>query len=606
MLRHSEIPVIKILFVFLLALGCSLSGLKLNNLLLLSISYIAVVIFHFLKRTYGLPYSLVLFVALFFSFNAIVSSRVNYLESAPPQIKAPVLTIEKASGESTLFKKYYAQSTQDYNVLVYLKKELPSLNIGDTLYSFRTAEKTVGSGLPGKFNYKSYLLSKEITHQVFIYKEGQFKLKKGADNFASQIHHLRNHIIGNIERDFKEPFSRGLVTAILTGDKSNLKEEILKEFNSLGISHFLAVSGLHVGIIFLILKSLLRFDNKKRNAFKVLKTVVILAVLWFYAAITQFSPSVTRATFMFSLLLIGASLKRKSNPLNFWATACLCILLYSPYQILDLGFQLSFGAVASILIFFRPIQNWFLSPWAAINKAWDILVVSFTAQLGTFPIIMYHFGQFPIYFLVANLWLSFFTFILVGLCFIYLICSLSLPLASLLSELINITCSGLHFGIEGFTQLPHKLYHIDLSTTSFSLLLASMVLLFAFIVSRKKGALISSVLLAVGFFGYRIKELHFKPYWIAHKNKKTHKAVLVTPSHVYAFQSPFEENFQQSFEWQNFFALHQNKTLLIPQKELSQIKYCYRMDITLTNSKGTECNTYFFVQDSSIPTTSKE
>ena len=166
--------------------------------------------------------------------------------------------------------------------------------------------------------------------------------------------------------------------------------------------HVLAVSGLHVGVIFLIFNQLLGFlDKLKYGSFG--KGIMLLLILWGYALITGLSPSVLRAATMFSFVVVAKITSRNSNFYNTLAASALVLLIYNPLFIKDVGFQLSYIAVIGIVIMQPWIIKWFNFKWWLPKQIWEITAVSIAAQIATFPLGILYFHQFPNYFMLANL-----------------------------------------------------------------------------------------------------------------------------------------------------------------------------------------------------------
>ncbi|HRP60902.1 MAG TPA: ComEC/Rec2 family competence protein, partial [Vicingus sp.] len=191
-------------------------------------------------------------------------------------------------------------------------------------------------------------------------------------------------------------------SALILGYKNNIEAQLKSAYSSAGAMHVLAVSGLHVGIIFMIFNVLLKFTEKFKYG-GIIKGIILLLVLWFYALITGLSPSVLRSATMFSFVVSAKMINRRTNFFNTLSASALLLLLVNPFLIFDVGFQLSYSAVIGIVL----IQPWFsklLSPttWLG-NYTWDLVTVSLAAQIATFPLGLYYFHQFPNYFLLANL-----------------------------------------------------------------------------------------------------------------------------------------------------------------------------------------------------------
>jgi competence protein ComEC len=195
-----------------------------------------------------------------------------------------------------------------------------------------------------------------------------------------------------------------VLVAISLGDKSYLEKSLKNNYAGAGAMHILAVSGLHVGIVYLIfsaLFSLLKLGDKVHN--RILKGVILLIVVWGFAIITGLSPSVQRAACMFSFLIVADIVNRHSIALNSIAASAFFILLINPMMIFEVGFQLSYAAVFGIVWMHPIIYSWLSPKYWLLDKAWSLIVVSIAAQLATLPFTLYYFHQFPNWFLLTNL-----------------------------------------------------------------------------------------------------------------------------------------------------------------------------------------------------------
>lgn len=253
---------------------------------------------------------------------------------------------------------------------------------------------------PGDFDYKNYMRKKGIRYQMYtsnpIIKTGKSnrELKTSASNFRQRL--LEQYQKANIEGS-----EFAVLAALTLGEKSYLDRSIKSQFSNSGAMHVLAVSGLHVGIIFIVLSTLFKPMCVSRKG-RLLRSLFIIALLWAYALITGLSPSVMRAATMFSFVVAGQSFKRSPNIYNTIAFSALVLLLLNPEIIYEIGFQLSYAAVLSIVYYqprivaLLPVKN------KLIGKIWALFAVSVAAQLGTLPFSLFYFNQFPIYFWMSN------------------------------------------------------------------------------------------------------------------------------------------------------------------------------------------------------------
>jgi competence protein ComEC len=217
--------------------------------------------------------------------------------------------------------------------------------------------------------------------------------------FASLI---RNRIIRNLEKNHFHKTELSVVVALILGQQQDISPEIVRDYQYAGAVHVLSVSGLHVGFILLFITFLLKpIPNSRRGAF--VKLITVILFLWAFGLLAGFAPSVVRSVTMFSFVAIGMYLRRSVNIYNTLAISALLILLFQPSFLMDVGFQLSYVA----LFFIVWLQPLLASIWIPKNKIvqffWDIITVSFAAQIGTFPMSIYYFHQFPGLFFITNL-----------------------------------------------------------------------------------------------------------------------------------------------------------------------------------------------------------
>jgi len=290
-------------------------------------------------------------------------------------------------------------------IILYFEKnlEVERLAYGDVLSIKANPVPVDPPSNPNQFNYKQYLSNRGIYHQAYV-RIGDWRLlgiKKGNQLKALGIS-LRQQFLRILEQNNLTGKEYAVASAILLGYDEYLDAEQKRQFAGAGAMHILCVSGLHVGIIYLILNSLLKFLDRNRWA-RILKVLLLLLMIWFYALITGLSPSVMRAATMFSFIIIGQSLQRKTNIYNSLAASAFFLMLIDPYIITAVGFQLSYLAVLGIVTIFKPIYNIYIPGYWLLDQIWSITVVSIAATLATFPLSVFYFHQFPNYFLITNL-----------------------------------------------------------------------------------------------------------------------------------------------------------------------------------------------------------
>lgn len=289
-------------------------------------------------------------------------------------------------------------------VIAYINKEPDSLlpRYGDVIIFSKPAARIEKPGNPGEFNYAAYLEHNQIYHSVFL-KSDDYKIiardkGKTLKSFAVQ---MRSKTLNQLKKYNQSTDEFAVAAAILAGydDLSDKQREI---YSDTGVIHILSVSGLHVGVIYLLAEFLLSFLSK-RNRNLLLKPFLILLSIWFYALFTGMSVPVMRASLMFTLILIGKALRMQSNNFNILAAAAFVLLLLDPRSLFNVGFQLSFAAVAGIMVFKSPIYKLWSPQNPLLAKIWELLAISFAAQIFITPFILYYFHRFPVYFAIANL-----------------------------------------------------------------------------------------------------------------------------------------------------------------------------------------------------------
>lgn len=258
----------------------------------------------------------------------------------------------------------------------------------------------VKNNIPYKFDYSRYLIHQRVVFRMLVYEAEKTTGPYASFNLlvlCAKIRSYYNKVL--LENGIQEK-QLAIVNAIFLGDKSQLSGEQKKAFSGAGAIHLLAVSGLHVGIIYLMLILVLKRLLGKR---KVLIFIVILVLLWGYALLTGFSPSVLRASIMFMVLEVGRLMQRRVGIINLLAISMFLILWIEPLSIYSVGFWLSHSAVASIVLFYPYVNNFFYFSFPPFRWLWSIIALSVSAQIGAAPISILVFHEFPVLFIVANL-----------------------------------------------------------------------------------------------------------------------------------------------------------------------------------------------------------
>jgi len=359
-------------------------------------------------------------------------------------------------------------------------------DIGDSVFFQGRLTKIQNPGNPGEFNYARYMEIQGIYFSGFIsradYHFGEYSGKLKIRRFSA---HLQQKLIALFRKNNIRNDELAVLSALIAGNRDYLEQEIQQYYIAIGAMHILSVSGLHVGILYLILASL--FGNWSTSRYyKLFRTLIILAAIWMYAFITGLSSPVQRAAFMFSLLLIGKNIQRQANNYNILAASALLILLINPLELFKVGFQFSYLAVLGIIYFQPKLEQLLFIRNNLIDRIWQLFTVSIAAQLTTFPLSLYYFHQFPVYFWFANIiiiplvWL-----IMVGA----VIFCILIPVGSVLpylAILLNILLKLLNHIVRFISELPLATIS-EIRFGIFDLIASSFCIIFFMIqISRKR------------------------------------------------------------------------------------------------------------------------
>lgn len=288
-------------------------------------------------------------------------------------------------------------------VLVYLQKTDNQPEFGDQLLIMGQPRTIASPRNPHEFDYRRYLANKGIYHSHWVDSTDWLVMAEaGGFDLPRQANLTRKYLEKIFEESLAEPGAAGVLKALVLGEKEDLDPETREIFARAGVMHVLAVSGLHVGIIYLILVLIMK-PFSGRVSWPWAESSLIVLALWLYAFVTGLPPSVLRAVTMFSILELGRRLGRSSSPFNSLALSAFLLLWIDPFLLTQVGFQLSYVAVAGILLLYKPIFHLFSPKNRVVSFFWQIMALSMAAQIATAPLSIYYFHQFPTYFLVANL-----------------------------------------------------------------------------------------------------------------------------------------------------------------------------------------------------------
>lgn len=327
-----------------------------------------------------------------------------------------VATLQEPLTEKT--KSYKAEATVQIldekqlqpvkgRIIVYIQKDSnkvsPQLNYGSTILFNKPLQSIKNAGNPGGFDYQRYCAFHELYYQVFL-KQGDYIIEntKTIQPFRQFLFDMQQWVLQLFRKNIPEEKEAGVAEALLIGYRNDLDRELVQSYSNTGVVHIIAISGMHLGLIYGLMILLFRPLGKSRKIL-LLKSVTIIAVLWLFSILTGAAPSIVRSAIMFTFIVLGEAQKRKSSIYNNLALSAFLILLYDPFSLWDVGFQLSYSAVLSIAVFAKPITKMLYIKNKWLSNFWQLNAVTISAQILTYPIVVYHFHQFPNLFLITNL-----------------------------------------------------------------------------------------------------------------------------------------------------------------------------------------------------------
>ena len=259
---------------------------------------------------------------------------------------------------------------------------------------------------PAEFDFRSWLALQNINHQIFVRPEELIPLKKHKGSalirFALSLRKQQVEIYRKLIRDDN---AFAVASTLILGYRAELNAETMAAYSKTGTIHALSVSGMHVGMIYLVLNQVLKWMDKKL-LLKWVKVVILLTLIWFYALLTGYSPSVLRSAVMLSMFILAKSVRKNTNSYHILYCSAFFLLLYNPFFLWDAGFQLSYLSILGLIYLQPKLEGLivFRSPW--LNKLWSLAAISIAAQVFTYPLSCYYFHQFPVYFIISNLFIT--------------------------------------------------------------------------------------------------------------------------------------------------------------------------------------------------------
>lgn len=358
---------------------------------------------------------------------------------------------------------------------------------------------------PGVFDYRAYLEGQNIFMADFVTAEDWIVYGKKFRMDVFDYAYIAQATCADIIRKYiDDPQAEGILLALVLGLKTGIDDSLQEAYATAGVIHILAVSGLHVGIIYSVLLLCLRWLRRKRLVF----APICLVVLWAFAFITGLSPSVMRAATMFSFIVVAKAWGRETNIYNTIAASAFFLLLINPYFLQSVGFQLSYLAVLGIVFLYPKFYPLVYFKSRIADEIWKLMCVSLSAQLAVFPLTTYYFNQFPLYFLLANIVLVPAAFVMLSMGLALLASSFIPPLATMAGNLLNFIVSYLNHFVFWISYLPlSRLSGLYVSGWQTFILMILLLAVIVFIYYRRLPGMILIMALCVIFQSSTLQRL---------------------------------------------------------------------------------------------------
>ncbi|MDO6761614.1 ComEC/Rec2 family competence protein [Tamlana sp. 2_MG-2023] len=403
------------------------------------------------------------------------------------------------------------------------KDSVASTLLIDETFITRTLFKDLNKSLnPHQFNYKNYLEKQYIYHQLQLNSRELLRINSEEHTIFGLADNIRRHINNSLKSYHFNQNQGAIINALLLGQRQDISKEIYSDYTNAGAIHILAISGLHIGILLMLLNFVL-IPLERFKYGKIIKTILLVCLLWSFAVIAGLSASVTRAVTMFSIITIALNLKRPTNIFNTLAISMFVILLFKPLFIFDVGFQLSYLAVFSIVTIDPHLYKLWQPKNYILNLYWHTFTVTVAAQIGIIPLSLYYFHQFPGLFFISNLIIIPFLGVILGFgIIVILLASLNLLpvfIADIFGNIISLMNTLMHW-ISNQEAFIFK--EISFSLIYVFLTYLTIIACFRFSLKRNKKYLVfllATVLLLQSSWIYNKLQLPSHEFIIFHKSR---------------------------------------------------------------------------------------
>ena len=368
------------------------------------------------------------------------------------------------------------------------------LRYGDQLIAQLQLKPVEPTMNPNSFDYRRYLSNQGIYHRTYIPSSKWVLIKRAQGFNLYRIGtSLQERFINLFKIHHPNPNELTVASALVLGYDNNIEPELRNAYTTTGALHILSVSGMHVGVIYMVLSALL-VTLKRKALTRIIRGFILLSVVWFYALITGLSPAVLRSAVMLSFIIVGECGEREQNTINTLAASAFILLIIDPFQITNIGFQLSYLAVAGIVLIEPLVRSIWNPKFKIVQLIWGLTTVSIAAQIASSPLSLYYFHQFPNYFVFTNYIAIPLSSIAIYVGMLTLITSPFIWLSHQLALLFFGSVALLNYCIEFFSHLPYaSIKAIQLSLLETVFIYLFVFLLYQAIKEKQKASLFSAL-----------------------------------------------------------------------------------------------------------------
>ena len=472
----NEVPSFRLLLLF--AMGILLAdyfSLEYIPVLLLSlvggtIFLVAILAFSRSRMLSGIVISALMLLAGCAAFQVSRQDILqNYVENNPGQeiVVEGLVVSDPVIKKNTRFtvkleKSITEEKIETVNglVLVYLAptSKTDKVKAGDRVMLKGRVHETTGSKNPLTFDYKEYLHNQGIDHQLFVKDGGWLVMASHQRSWIMNVaDQTRQHCLSIFQKYIPDRDALSIIAAMTLGVRHLISEDLYDTYTDTGAVHVLAVSGLHVGIISLLLIWLFNFFPRKNKLAVLIQNLTIVGLIWLFAFVTGGAPAVLRASTMFTFYILGRSYFGGTNAYNVLGISAIFLLLVDPRLLYQVSFQFSYMALFSI-IYFQPIVSalWRPDSWI-LEKLWTLINVSIAAQILVFPLTIYYFHKLPTYFILSGVLAVPAAFMVLSMSMLILMLEMITPfLSSMVALLLNSMVKLFISFLQLIQELPHS------------------------------------------------------------------------------------------------------------------------------------------------------